>query len=127
MKTRNFNFCQKFRLTVAIMLAALNWNGAHGQTQPDRAPGAGKPTASPLPSTTPPEIIKPVPLSELKSADAVFNKLDSSQRGFITRQETEDLIGFGDAFQAVDTKGSGKLTRAEFRKAWALYQQAVTK
>ena len=114
-------FCLNFMLTVALLLAALGLNGAYGQTRPDAAPDAGKPAVSP------PEIIKPVPLSELKSADAVFDKLDLNQRGYVTRQETKDLIGFGDAFRAVDTKGSGKLTRAQFRQAWALYQQAVNK
>jgi hypothetical protein len=127
MQTSNFGFCQYFRLTVAGLLTALCLNAAHGQAQPDGAPGGGKPAPSPLPATTPAEIIKPVPLSELKSPDAVFDKLDRGQRGYVTRQETNDLIGFGDAFQAVDSTGSGKLTRAQFRKAWALYQQAAKK
>ena len=128
MKKKTCVFCQNFVLTVAVLLAALGLNGAHGEAQPDEAPGIEKPKrASPLPPTTPPEIIKPVPLSELKSADAVFTKLDSGQRGYVTRRETKDLIGFGDAFEAVDSKGSGKLTRAQFRKAWALYRQAANK
>ena len=38
--------------------------------------------------------------------------------------ERVTLIGFGEAFRAVDTKGSGKLTRAQFRTAWALYKAA---
>jgi len=120
-------FCQNFVLTVSVLLAAMGLIVAHGQAQPDGLPGTGKPAVSPLPSTTPPEIIKPVPLSELKSADAVFNELDHGQRGYVTGQETKDLIGFGDAFRTVDTTGSGKLTRAQFRKAWALYKDGVKK
>jgi len=127
MERKICGLCPNFVLTAAIALAALGLNGAHGEVQPNGAPGAGKPAESPLPSTTPPEIIKPVPLSDLKSADAVFNELDVSRRGYVTPQETKDLIGFGDAFRAVDTKGAGKLTREQFRKAWALYQQAVKK
>jgi len=110
----------------AAMLTTLGLNVVHGEAQPDGAPGTGKAAVSPLPLTTPPEIIKPVVPSELKDADIVFNEIDLSGRGYVTRQETKDLIGFDEAFRAVDTKGSGKLTRAQFRKAWALYK-AVNK
>jgi len=127
MKRKTCVFCKNIVLTVAVLLATLGLYGAHGGAQPDGVPGAGNPTVSPLPPTTPPEIMKPVQPSELKSADAVFNELDVSQRGYVTRQETKDLVGFGNAFRAVDTQGSGKLTRAQFRKAWELYQQAVKK
>lgn len=122
MKSKTCVFCQNSGLTVAALLAALGFNIAHGEAQPEGAPDAGKPAVSPLPATMPPEIIKPVPLSELKSADAVFNKLDPGRRGYVTRQQTKDLIGFGDAFRAVDTKGSGKLTRPQFRQAWGIYR-----
>lgn len=114
-------FCRNFRLTVAIVLAVPGMDAALGQGQPGVVPDTG--AASPLPSTTPPEIVKPVPLGDLKSADAVFDQLDVARRGYVTRQETEDLIGFSDAFRAVDTSGSGRLTRAQFRRAWARYRQ----
>jgi len=114
-------FCRNLALTAAL-LAMPVLEGAYGETQADGAPGAGQPAASPLPSTTPPEIIKPARMS----ADAVFNELDLGRRGYVTRQETRDLIGFDEAFRAVDTKGTGKLTRAQFRKAWGLYK-AVNK
>lgn len=113
-------------MVIAVLLAAPGLNAA-GDVQPGGVPDTGKPAVSPLPATTPPEIIKPVPLSELKSADSVFTELDHGQRGYVTRQETKDLIGFGDAFRAVDTTGSGKLTRAQFRKAWALYKEGGKK
>lgn len=105
-------FWRNLLLTAAVWLAA-GFNAAHGE-----APAP----ASPLPATTPPEIIKPAPPGELKSADAVFDELDVGRRGYVTRQDTEDLIGFGEAFRAVDTQGSGRLTRAQFAKAWKLYQ-----
>lgn len=123
MKKTTCILCRNLVLTAAV-LTTLGLNGVHGETPPDGAPGAEKPAVSPLPSTTPPEIIKPAQMSELMSADAVFNELDLSRRGYVTRQETKDLIGFGEAFRAVDTKGSGKLTRAQFRTAWALYKAA---
>lgn len=122
MSMRYYILCRNLALTAAMLFAALSFNGTLGETLQEGTPVAEKPTASPLPSTTPPEIIKPVPLSDLKSADAVFNKLDARQRGYVTREETKDLIGFGDAFRAVDSKGSGQLTRAQFRKAWAIYK-----
>lgn len=109
--------CRNLALTAAALVVTIGINGAQGGT-----PGAEQPVVSPLPSTTPPEIIKPARMSEPMSADAVFNELDLSRRGYVTRQETRDLIGFDEAFRAVDTKGRGKLTRAQFRKAWALYK-----
>jgi len=121
MKKTTCILCRNLALTAAALFAAIGINGAQGGT-----PGAGQPGTSPLPSTTPREIIKPAQMSELMSADAVFNELDLSRRGYVTRQETKDLIGFDEAFRAVDTKGSGKLTRAQFRTAWALYK-AVNK
>jgi len=126
MKKRTYDFCRNLRLTVAILLTAPGLSAALDQAQqPDGAADPGKPAASPLPATTPPEIIKPVPLTELINADAVFDELDPGRRGYVTRQDTKDLIGFGDAFQAIDTKGSGKLTRAQFRQAWARYKEGV--
>lgn len=111
--------CRNLVLTAAGLLAALNLYGAPlGGT-----PEAEKPSAaSPLPPATPPEIMMPGMPSDLKSADAVFAKLDVGGRGYVTRQDTQDLLGFGEAFQAVDTQRSGKLTRAQFRKAWAIYK-----
>lgn len=130
MKKASCIFCRNSALTVEIafvsMVAAvlLGIHGAHGEAPADGTAGVEKPVASPLPPTTPPEIIKPVLPSELKDADAVFNELDVSGRGYVTRRETKELIGFGEAFRAVDAKGTGKLTRAQFRKAWALYKAA---
>lgn len=128
MKNATCILWRNLALTAAVaVLAALNPNGAYGQIPGNQIPGGeipgkDKPTVSPLPATTPPEIIKPVLPSELNNADAVFNELDLARRGYVTRQDTKDLIGFGEAFRAVDTKGSGKLTRTQFRKAWALYK-----
>ena len=121
MKNASCILCRNMALTAAVLLAALNLPGAHGQLPSAESPAA----ASPLPATTPPEIIKPVPLKELKNADAVFNELDLAGRGYVTRRDTKELIGFGEAFTAVDSKGSGRLTRAQFRKAWALYNSTT--
>jgi len=106
----------------AVLLAALTGHGADGGAPPGDMPDAGKAAASPLPPTTPPEIIKPALPSDLKNADAVFDELDVGRRGYVTRHDTKDLLGFGDAFRAVDRQRSGKLTRAQFRRAWAIYK-----
>ncbi|HSG23189.1 MAG TPA: hypothetical protein VLA64_09560 [Azonexus sp.] len=135
MKKMTCIFCRNLVLTLgpavasmvaAALFATLGINAVHGEAQSGGTSEVGKPAVSPLPPTTPPEIIKPVLPSDLKNADAVFNEIDVSGRGYVTRRETKDLIGFDEAFRAVDTKGSGKLTREQFRKAWALYR-AVNK
>lgn len=117
MKKANRNSGRNLALAAAALLAALNVQGADGG-----APDTEKPVASPLPATTPPEIIKPALPSDLLSADAVFDELDTGRRGYVTRADTKDLLGFGDAFRAADSRRSGKLTRAQFRKAWAIYK-----
>ncbi len=83
----------------------------------------GPPVVSPLSPTAPPELVKPaVPPSEINNADAVFSKLDAGKRGYVTPEDSKDLIGFEDAFKAVDTQRSGKLTLTQFKKAWAIYK-----
>lgn len=78
---------------------------------------------SPTPPTTPPELFKPdLPPSEVNNADAVFRKLDVAKRGYVTLEDTRDLLGFEEAFRAVDTAGNGRLTPAQFRKAWSIYK-----
>lgn len=117
MKKASWNLSRNLALAAAALLVAPNLPGADGGV-----PDTEKPAASPLPATTPPEIIKPALPSDLKSADAVFDELDVGRRGYVTHADTKDLLGFGDAFRAVDSRRSGQLTRAQFRKAWAIYK-----
>lgn len=78
---------------------------------------------SPSAPATPPELFRPdLPPSEINNADAVFRKLDVAKRGYVTLEDTTDLLGFEQAFRAVDSAGSGKLTPAQFRKAWSIYK-----
>jgi hypothetical protein len=107
-------------LALALSDGVPGLNGAWAQGS--GAP-VGPPAVSPLSPTAPPEIVKPaVPPSEVNNADAVFRKLDASNRGYVTPEDTKDLIGFGAAFKAADTGRSGKLTLAQFKKAWAIYK-----
>lgn len=82
-----------------------------------------QPPGSPSAPSTPPELFKPdLPPSEINNADSVFRKLDVANRGYVTLEDTTDLLGFEEAFRAADSAGSGKLTPAQFRKAWSIYK-----
>lgn len=101
-------------------LAASAADGGLGQV-PD-APPVGAPAVSPLSPTAPPELVKPALPSELQTAESVFRKLDVGKRGYVTLDDTKDLIGFEKAFRSVDKAGSGRLNPMQFRKAWAIYK-----
>jgi len=55
------------------------------------------------------------------SANAAFSKLDAADRGFVSRADTAQLPGFGDAFAQADHDGDGRLDRTEFIDAWSAY------
>jgi len=59
--------------------------------------------------------------SKAESPDMAFKKLDMGGKGYITKDETNALSGFDKAFQDNDANHDGKLTQAEFGKAWAEY------
>ncbi len=120
---------QKLLWTALLLLGALTLGlgESGGGVGGGLAQGAGEstspPATSPLPPTTPPELVKPaLPLSEIDSAEAVFRKLDVTKRGYVSLEDTKDLLGFKDAFSAADTRNSGKLTLAQFKKAWSIYK-----
>ncbi len=112
------------RLVPFAVLALASTAGGMGPAwaQGSGAP-VGPPAVSPLSPTAPPELVKPaVPPSEINNADAVFRKLDAGKRGYVTPDDTKDLIGFEEAFKAADAQRSGRLTRTQFRKAWDIYR-----
>lgn len=107
---------------LVLAIAASAGNALAQGTGTPTGPASGSPL-SPLAPTAPPEIIKPgVPPSEVNNPEAIFRKLDVGKRGYVTLAETKDLIGFADAFRAADSQGSGQLTLAQFKKAWAIYK-----
>lgn len=107
---------QQARLRAApLLFAALALSAAVGLAQD------GPAAISPTPPAAPPELVKPVLPSELQRAESVFRKLDVAQRGYVTLDDTKDLIGFEAAFRSADGTDSGKLSLAQFRKAWANY------
>jgi hypothetical protein len=60
--------------------------------------------------------------SKSDSPDVVYESIDSNNRGYVTRTETERISGFGDAFDKADKEHSGRLTREEFNSAWREYK-----
>ena|GEM_PF-3902032 len=115
------------RLSILTFAALLLGVAAQGFAPRAQAQGAGAPTGpaavSPLSPSVPPEIVKPmVGAGAADDAEAVFKKLDVGKRGYLTPSETRDLLGFDAAFKTADSEGNGRLTLAQFKKAWTLYK-----
>jgi len=55
--------------------------------------------------------------SRTDSADNAYKTLDSSNRGYLSKNDVQGISGF--SFEAADTNHDGKLTRDEFNRAWA--------
>ena len=55
------------------------------------------------------------------SADTVFNRFDTSRRGYLTKDQLQKLDGF--PFEDADLNHDGRLTADEFSKAWADYSR----
>lgn len=56
------------------------------------------------------------------SPDVVYKSIDTENRGYVLRTETERISGFGDSFDKADKNHSGRLTREEFNSAWTEYK-----
>ena len=56
--------------------------------------------------------------SKAETADAAFKKLDATAKGYVTKDDAKSLSGFDKAFQDNDANHDGRLTSAEFAKAW---------
>lgn len=63
---------------------------------------------------------KPVPPSKSETADSAFKKL-AAGKSYVTMDDVKDLLGFDKVFEAADADHDGKLTAAEFKKAWSAY------
>ena len=60
--------------------------------------------------------------SKSDSPDVVYKSLDTNNRGYVLRTETERISGFGDSFDKADKNHTGRLTREEFNSAWTQYK-----
>ncbi len=104
---------------VAAWLALAAPAGAQGVApgaSPANSPGAaaaGATGAIPMPHGIVPS------RSELPMS--AFNKLDSENKGYVTRQDVQQLDGFGNAFAQADQNHDGRLNASEFNSAWASY------
>jgi hypothetical protein len=88
----------------------------------------GTPTLPPLAPNgsdrPPPQLARP-PLAErmpsrVDSASDAFRRLDSTNRGYVTRADAARVPGFM-AFEQADKDGDGVLSWDEFREAWKYY------
>ena len=61
--------------------------------------------------------------SKSDSPEVVYKSIDTTNRGYVLRTETERISGFGDAFDKADKNHSGRLTRDEFNSAWSEYKK----
>lgn len=77
-----------------------------------------KPASDPL---APPSVVKPVVPSKAELAESAFKKLDATNKGYVTMEDTSGLDGFAPIFRDFDTDKSGKLDIQQFKKAWARY------
>ena len=59
--------------------------------------------------------------SKAESPDMAFKKLDMGGKGYVTKDDARSMSGFDKAFQDNDANHDGKLTQAEFKKAWSEY------
>ena len=64
---------------------------------------------------------KAVAPNRQETAESAFKKLDATGKGYLTLDDVAVLPGFDKAFQAADVSKSGKLTLADFKKAWSAY------
>jgi EF hand len=91
---------------------------ADGTAQPGKAMAPAEGTAQPGKTMAPAEGTKIAAPSKAETADAAFKKLDASGKGYVTADDAKALPGFDKSFQANDANHDGKLTLAEFKKAW---------
>ena len=52
---------------------------------------------------------------------SAFNKLDNNNKGYVTRDDVQQLSGFESAFGQADQNRDGRLNASEFNSAWAIY------
>jgi hypothetical protein len=64
---------------------------------------------------------KPIIPSKAELPDAAFKKLDAGGKGYVSKEDARELNGFDPAFQQADVNKDGKLSPAEFDKAWGYF------
>ena len=117
-----FDWKQASALAGAVVIGAgMGFAGAaaaadYGTPSPNQAAQPGK-TMAPAES----KVIAP---SKSETADAAFKKLDASGKGYVSMDDAKAVPGFEKSFQASDANHDGKLTLAEFKKAWGEFSKS---
>ena len=103
------------KLSIAFTLAALSSGAAFAQQQAQtytRPPGAQPPATT---STTQQAPSSPATATDL---GAIFDKLNTSHTGKLTKEEAQAIPTVAANFDAADTNHDGVLTKEEFLAAF---------
>jgi len=114
-----FDWKQLSTIAGAVVIGAgMGFAGAAGAA--DYATPPANQAAQPGKTMAPADAKMAAP-SKSETADAAFKKLDASGKGYVSMDDAKALSGFDKSFQANDADHDGKLTLAEFKKAWQDY------
>lgn len=97
------------------LLAAILLGAGVGTALAADYPTAPKPAGQAMAPAAGAKMAAP---SKAEPAAAAFRKLDASAKGYVTKDDAKSLSGFDKAFQDNDANHDGKLSSAEFAKAW---------
>ena len=103
---------QTSTLVAAIALTLASTAFAQSSTSPTGAQGQ-----SGAPSATAGQQGQAARVNPNESAETAFRTLDSENRGYITKTDTDRVSGF--SFDKADTNSDGRLSSDEFSKAWS--------
>ncbi|MEO5700172.1 MAG: EF-hand domain-containing protein [Casimicrobiaceae bacterium] len=107
-----------------LLFGAFVWSAvALAQSAPSADVAAAAAAASASAPIAMPHGIMPNK-SELPAS--AFAKLDSANKGFVTREDSAQLDGFGKIFDQSDQNHDGRLNESEFNAAWILFTRQNT-
>ena len=98
--------------SIAFTLAAVLSSGAFAQQQPPTAPPSAQPPASTATQRT------PASAAQTANLEAIFDKLNVSHTGKMTRAEAQAHPTVAANFDAADTNHDGVLSKDEFLAAF---------
>lgn len=106
---------------IFVALLALTANVWAASETPVPSPGAVVPAAPAKPPPSEVEKEKPVVPGKFELADSAFKKLDPTGKGYVAREDIQELTGFDRIFDEVDSAHTGKLDHSQFVTAWKQY------
>ncbi len=108
----------RWKLACPLAAALVLASGFGAATAADYSATAPKPAQDTGKSMAPATGARTAAPSKAETSDAAFRKLDSAGKGYVTKDDAKSLAGFDKAFQDNDANHDGRLTAAEFAKAW---------